>query len=69
MFIKSRVVRVPAAIIVGMDISMATLTALDLINNPVPGRLLDSLIVIGISFVSALGAEKEFETVQVSRRA
>ena len=53
---RREAVRIAMLMSIPTIIAAGVLTTLDLINNPVPGRLLDSLIVIGISFVSALGA-------------
>lgn len=53
---RREAVRVAMLMSIPTIIAAGTLTSLELINNPVSGRLLDSLIVIGISFVSALGA-------------
>ncbi len=53
---RGEAVRVAMLMSIPTIIAAGTLTGLDLLNNPVPGKLSDSLIVIGISFVSALGA-------------
>ena len=55
-FSRRESVRVAMLMSIPTIIAAGTLSAVDLISNPIPGRFYDSLVVITISFISALGA-------------